>query len=49
MKFEFKPSFDKSVKNLSSKNKKKIKELCFSLIDVLSGQSLFLEVLGSRI
>lgn len=39
MKFEFKPSFDKSVKNLSSKNKKEIKELCFSLIDVLSGQS----------
>ena len=39
MKFEFKPSFDRSVKSLSLKNKKEIKELCFSLIDVLSGES----------
>jgi len=38
MKFEFKPSFDRSVKNLSPENKKEIKELCFCLIDVLSGE-----------
>ncbi len=28
MKFEFKPSFDRSVKSLPSKTKKEIKELC---------------------
>lgn len=41
MRFEFKPSFDKSVKSLSSKTKQEIKELCINLIDRLSsGRSL---------
>jgi len=39
MKFEFKPSFDRSLKSLSSKTKKEIKELCIGLIDILSGES----------
>ena len=36
MRYEFKPSFDKSIKALSSETKKEIKELCIHLIDVLS-------------
>ena len=38
MKYEFKPSFDKSVKSLPSETKQEIKELCIALIDVLSGE-----------
>jgi len=38
MKFEFKPSFDRSVKNPPKKTKQEIKEICFSLIDVLGGE-----------
>jgi len=37
--FEFKPSFDRSIKSLSKKTKQEIKELCIELIDVLSGES----------
>lgn len=36
MRFEFKPSFDRSVKSLPSETKKEIKELCVNLIDMLS-------------
>ena len=38
MKYEFKASFDKSVKSLPSETKQEIKELCITLIDVLSGE-----------
>jgi mRNA-degrading endonuclease RelE of RelBE toxin-antitoxin system len=38
MKFEFKPSFDRSVKALPLKEKDEIKELCMILIDILSEQ-----------
>lgn len=38
MKYEFKPSFDRSVKSLPPKTKQEIKELCIALIDILSGQ-----------
>ena len=38
MRYEFKPSFDKSIKTLSSETKQEIKELCIHLIDVLSGK-----------
>ena len=38
MRYEFKPSFDKSIKTLSSVTKQEIKELCIHLIDVLSGE-----------
>jgi len=36
MRFEFKPSFDRSVKSLPSETKQEIKELCINLIDLLS-------------
>ena len=36
--FEFKPSFDRSIKSLPQKTNQEIKELCLSLIDVLSGE-----------
>ena len=36
MKFEFKPSFDRSVKSLPTETKQEIKELCTNLIDMLS-------------
>lgn len=38
MKYEFKPSFDRSVKSLPPKIKQEVKELCITLIDVLSGE-----------
>ena len=38
MKYEFKPSFDRSVKSLPSETKQEVKELCITLIDVLSGE-----------
>ena len=36
MRYEFKPSFDRSVKSLPSDTKQEIKELCINLIDMLS-------------
>jgi len=38
MKYEFKPSFDRSVKSLPPDKKREVKELCITLIDVLSGE-----------
>ncbi len=38
MRYEFKPSFDKSIKTLSSEIKQELKELCIHIIDVLSGE-----------
>jgi mRNA-degrading endonuclease RelE of RelBE toxin-antitoxin system len=38
MNYEFKPSFDRSVKSLPPDTKKEVKELCITLIDVLSGE-----------
>ncbi len=38
MKYEFKPSFDRSIKSLPSEIKKEVKELCIALIDILSGE-----------
>ena len=38
MKYEFKPSFDRSVKSLPPEMKRDVKELCIALIDVLSGE-----------
>jgi len=41
MRFEFKSSFDRSVKSLPSETKQEIKELCINLINMLSsGHSL---------
>ena len=38
MKYEFKSSFDRSVKSLPSETKQEVKELCITLMDVLSGE-----------
>lgn len=38
MKYEFKPSFDRSVKSLNPETKQEIKELCIALIDILAGK-----------
>lgn len=38
MKYEFKSSFDRSVKSLPPEIKQEVKELCLILIDVLSGE-----------
>ena len=35
MKYEFKPSFDRSVKSPPLKKKQQIKDLCIDLIDIL--------------
>jgi len=40
MKFEFKPSFDRSVKSLPPEKKQVIKELCIKLIDVLTAEQV---------
>ena len=44
--WEFKPSFDKSVKALPKKDKKAIKELAKKLIDVLEGKDVTSKGLG---
>ena len=46
MRFEFKPSFDKSVKSLPPQTKQEIKELCFFLINILSGERSLLKGIG---
>jgi mRNA-degrading endonuclease RelE of RelBE toxin-antitoxin system len=38
MKYEFKPSFDRSVKSLPPEIQQEVKELCIALIDILSGE-----------
>jgi len=48
MRFEFKPSFDRSVKSLSPIVKQEIKELCLHLIDVLSGKKDLSRGLGLK-
>jgi mRNA-degrading endonuclease RelE of RelBE toxin-antitoxin system len=48
MRFEFKPSFDRSVKSLSPPVKQEIKEICLYLIDVLSGEKDLSRGLGLK-
>ena len=38
MKYEFKPSFDRSVKSLPHEIQQEVKELCITLINSLSGE-----------
>jgi len=38
MKYEFKSSFDRSVKSFPPKKKQEVKQLCIALINVLSGE-----------
>jgi len=48
MRYEFKPSFDRSVKSLPPETKEEIKELCLALIDVLSGEKELCAGLGLK-
>ncbi|MBS3819768.1 hypothetical protein KGY73_09735 [bacterium] len=48
MNYEFKPSFDRSVKSLPLKKKQEIKELCTTLIDVLSEKQELSPGMGLR-
>ncbi len=48
MRFEFKPSFDRSVKSLPSETKQEIKELCINLIDRLSSSRSLSTGLGLK-
>jgi len=48
MRFEFKPSFDRSVKSLPLETKQEIKELCIYLIDILSGECAISGGLGLK-
>lgn len=38
MKYEFKPSFDRSVKPFPPEIQQEVKELCIALIEILSGE-----------
>ena len=48
MRFEFKPSFDRSVKNFHGKEKEEIKEAALKAIDILS-QDRLIHIRGSFI
>jgi len=48
MKYEFKSSFDRSVKSLSSSHKQEIKSLCSHLIDILSGEQVISKGIGLK-
>lgn len=48
MKYEFKSSFDRSVKSLRPETKQQVKELCITLIDVLSGKEELSSGLGLK-
>ena len=48
MRFEFKPSFDKSVKNFHGKEKEEIKEIALKAIDILSQDRLIHKGIGLK-
>ena len=48
MRYEFKPSFDRSVKSLPPGVKEEIEALCIGLIDILSGARPISGGLGLR-
>jgi hypothetical protein len=48
MKFEFKPSFDRSVKNFCGKEKEEIKEVALKSIDILSQDRLIHRGIGLK-
>ena len=48
MRFEFKPSFDRSIKTLHSPNKEEVKEAAGQLIDVLSKDRQIHQGLGLK-
>ena len=48
MRFEFKPSFDRSIKSLPSSEKADVKEAALQLIDVLSTDRQLYQGLGLK-
>ena len=48
MRYEFKPSFDRSVKALAPQEKQEIKTICIQLIDILSGEKSLFAGLGLK-
>jgi hypothetical protein len=48
MRFEFKPSFDRSIKQLTPDNKAAVKEAASQLIDVLSKDREIYQGLGMK-
>lgn len=48
MRFEFKPSFDRSVKNSRGKEKQEIKEVARQAIDILSQDRLIYKGIGLK-
>ena len=48
MRFEFKPSFDRSVKSFPEREKQELKDAACRLIDALSGQELMPKGMGLK-
>lgn len=48
MRFEFKPSFDRSVKNFHGREKEEIKQTALQAIDILSSDRLIHKGLGLK-
>lgn len=48
MKFEFKPSFDRSVKSLPSEEKEEIKRIAIQAIDILSRDRIIHKGIGLK-
>ena len=48
MKYEFKSSFDRSVKSLHPEIQQDVKQLCIALIDILSGEQELSKGMGLK-
>ena len=48
MRFEFKPSFDRSVKNLHGKEKDEVKQVAIQTIDILSQDRILHKGIGLK-
>jgi mRNA-degrading endonuclease RelE of RelBE toxin-antitoxin system len=48
MNYEFKPSFEKSLKFLSARDKEEIKDVCLSFIDLIDGKTQIAKGLGLK-
>ena len=48
MRFEFKPSFDRSVKSLHSREKDEVKQVALQMIDILSQDRIIHKGIGLK-
>lgn len=48
MRFEFKPSFDKSVRSFHAKEKEEIKRIALQTIDILSHEKIIYKGIGLK-